>query len=143
MHGAVWYIKHKERDRNLIIKTTGAPHAVPIKINIEEQIMIYPVREKPILKDTYRNLYNIFANINENIYVGIGYSFRDYGVNSALSDMLERNPRFQMFVVNPDSNVINNFPDIKKYKHRFHLVEREFGKEETINELWNKMKPLL
>ena len=46
LHGAIWYFKQGLE----IIKTIMDPNDIPILIKIREQIMIYPTKEKPILR---------------------------------------------------------------------------------------------
>jgi len=73
-------------------------------------MMIYPVGEKPILREPYYSFYSIFKEQPWNILIAIGHSFRDEPVNTAILERLEtRTIRTKLIVVNPDpEKVIRN-----------------------------------
>lgn len=109
LHGSIWQFNQGDR----IIQTVTDPEDSPLEISVGEQMMIYPVGEKPILRDPYYSFYSLFKEQPWNILVAIGYSFRDTPVNTAILDRLETRPspvpKPRLIVVNPDpEKVIEN-----------------------------------
>ena len=116
LHGAIWYFKQGSR----IVQTTNDPKDLPIDIQIAEQIMIYPTKEKPVLRKPYYDFFRAFKEQVWNTLIVIGYSFRDEPVNTILSEQLERTKNPSIFIVDPNANkVAENFPNYRKYKKTF------------------------
>lgn len=140
LHGAIWYFKQGSR----IVQTTNDPKDLPIDIQIAEQIMIYPTKEKPILRKPYYDFFRAFKDQVWNALIVIGYSFRDEPVNTILFEQLARTKNAQIFIIDPNANkVAENFPDFRKYKEHFHNVTIEFGKQGYEKELFQAIVPHL
>ena len=103
LHGSIWQFKQGDR----IIQTISEPKSLPLNISVGEQMMIYPIGEKPILQDPYFSLYSIFKEQPWNILIAIGYSFRDEPVNVAILERLgcPDIPRAKLVIVNPHADL--------------------------------------
>ena len=126
LHGSIWQFKQEDR----IIQTVSSPKSLPLNISVGEQMMIYPVGEKPILREPYYSFYSIFKEQPWNILIAIGHSFRDEPVNTAILERLETRPppRAKLIVVNPDpEKVIRNLgPGASKLDQRIIRVRGHF-----------------
>ena len=140
LHGAIWYFKQGSK----IIETTNDPDKIPVQIEIGEQIMIYPTKEKPILRQPHYHFYKTFKEQEWNCLVVIGYSFRDEPVNTTILEQLESREDCTVFVVNPEADeVVQNLPGYERYKTHFHLVPIEFGKKGYQDEFFNAIRPTI
>lgn len=135
LHGSIWQFRYG----NNIFKTVEDPKAISsIPVRIEEQMMIYPTGEKPILHYPYYGFYHVFRTQKWNNLIAIGYSFRDDPVNIAILENLARVKQSKLIVVNPrPTKVIQNLgtPAISKFDERIIPVEGEFGCENTFEKL--------
>jgi len=133
LHGAIWQFKQGDK----IIKTIDNPRISSVSIKIDEQMMIYPVGEKPILRDPYYTFYKIFTEQTWNKMIAIGYSFRDEPVNVGILENLQRNHRATLIVVNPKpEEIIENFGKLDNEIHnRIIPVKGEFGKDAVFKKL--------
>ena len=139
LHGASWYFKQGSR----IIKTTIDPKSKDILTDSEigEQIMIYPTKEKPILRKPHYDFFKTFKELIWNFLIVIGYSFRDEPVNTILSEQLQSATKSIVFMVNPHAEeIVRNFPGYKKFAPRFHNINIEFGKKGYESEFFSTMK---
>jgi hypothetical protein len=94
-----------------------------------EQLMIYPVYEKHISQDPYFSLHYYFRyllHIN-NVYVIIGFSFRDPSINNAFRDALISKPASRMIVVNSNRKVIEKRVNEIFPKDKIEFIEDRFG----------------
>jgi len=142
LHGAIWYFKQGSR----IIKTTRDPKSKDILTNSEigEQIMIYPTKEKPILRKPYYDFFKAFKEQVWNVLVVIGYSFRDEPVNTILLEQLQSATNPHVFVVNPHAaDIVKIFPGYEGYAPCFHNITIEFGKKGYETEFFSAIKPYL
>jgi len=80
LHGSIWQFEYEDE----LIKTNMDPNFFPVDYSVGEEMMIYPTREKEILNWKYYHFYNLFASIEWNKLLIIGYSFRDEPVNTAI-----------------------------------------------------------
>lgn len=104
LHGSLWHFKKKNGD---IIQTVSYPESLSdIDFSIKENLIIYPVGEKPILQHPYFTFYKLFQEQPWNTLVVIGYSFRDDPVNLAIIERLKSSfpPKKKLIVVNRDVN---------------------------------------
>jgi hypothetical protein len=90
--------------------------------------MVYPIYEKHVSQDPYFSLYSYFRRLlyHRDIYIVIGYSFRDPSINNAFRDALRNKSESRMIIVNRKKTSIlkrveENFP-IEKVD----IIEKEF-----------------
>ncbi|MCK4424723.1 SIR2 family protein, partial [Candidatus Bathyarchaeota archaeon] len=134
LHGSIWQYKY-ESD---IFKTIEDPKTSSIPVRIEEEMLIYPTGEKPILRYPYYNFYNVFKMQRWQKLVVIGYSFRDDPVNNAIIENLEKTPYSILIVINPDpEKVIKNMeaPALSGINDRIIPVKGRFGTPEVFQKL--------
>lgn len=136
LHGAIWQFKQADK----IIKTTVDPksHLCPIPIEVDEQMMIYPTGEKPILRDPYYVFYKIFKAQKWSKMIAIGYSFRDDPVNIAVLENLDKVKEANLIVVDPCAeNVVQNLGNLalSRYNDRIIRVQGNFEDEWIFDEL--------
>jgi len=134
LHGSIWQYKYK----NNIFKTIEDPKTSSIPVKIEEEMMIYPTGEKPVLRYPYYDFYNVFKMQRWEKLIVIGYSFRDDPVNTAIIENLKRTEQSILIVVNPiPEKVIHNLGTsaISEFDDRIISVEGEFGDEKTFKKL--------
>lgn len=146
LHGSIWHFKRE----NEVFKTITDPKHSPIPIKIDEQMMIYPIGEKPILKKPYYLFYDIFKSQIWGKMVAIGYSFRDIPVNIAILENLEYVKDSILIVVNPHAEeVIKNLgTSWEKFDNRIIRMNEKFGDERMYKRLllaigvksWNQYK---
>lgn len=140
LHGAIWYFKQGFE----IIKTINDPKNIPFQLEIGEQMMIYPTKEKPILRQPYSFFYEAFKDQQWNCLIVIGYSFRDDPVNTVILEQLEKGDDCQIYLIDPEADeTVYNFPNYEQYASRFHLIPIEFGKKGYEDEFYNAIDPAL
>jgi len=124
LHGSIWQFWFRDQ----IIKTIDDPDKSTLPIEREREMMIYPSKEKPILRNPYFMFYNVFKSELWNRLVVIGYSFRDDPVNTAILDNMMTNPRSRIIIVDPQAdNLVENMPeDLQKLNKegRFTLIRK-------------------
>ncbi len=142
LHGSIWMYKQA----NKIIRTINAPDALPIKISVGDQMMIYPVGEKPILREPYYSFYSIFKEQPWSVLVAIGYSFRDEPVNLAILERLRAmdKPKPKLIVINPEAEkVVENLGlSDKELRQRIIRINMPFELE-NIDDLVENIKMAL
>jgi hypothetical protein len=133
LHGSIWQYKQE----NAIFKTNEDPLSLSIPVKIEEEMMIYPTGEKPILKYPYYEFHNMFRIQKWQVLVVIGYSFRDEPVNVAMVENMCRVKDPLMIVVDPEAeNVIQNLGiSASKFNNRIIRIPEEFGKPDMYYKL--------
>jgi len=140
LHGSIWQFRQKDR----IIQTIADPKSLPLKVSVGEQMMIYPVGEKPILQEPYYSFYSIFKEQPWNVLIAIGYSFRDEPVNIAILEKLkaQQSPKPKLIVVNPnaESAIKNLGPEVSKLDRRIIRIEEHFT---DSKDLFAKLKVAL
>jgi hypothetical protein len=116
LHGSIdWWLR--DRDNQIVLREN------PESFRGERypgQIMVYPIYEKYISQDPYFSLYSYFRRLlySRDIYIVIGYSFRDPSINNAFRDALRNKSESRMIIVNPNkTNILKrveeNFPATK------------------------------
>jgi hypothetical protein len=103
-----------------------------------DQVMVYPAYEKYISEDPYFSLYYYFRyllHIN-NVYIVIGFSFRDLSINNAFRDALLNKPASRMVIINSDDRIkkraCNIFP-----KNKIDFIKARFGEKIVPSEIKN------
>lgn len=132
LHGSIdWWIRF--RDNNVVSRES--PFSLFGETYLRRQ-MIYPVYDKHISEDPFSYLFNYFLKILKyhEVYVVVGFSFRDPSINNAFRDALSRRSETRMIVVNRNSEGVRNrlgiFPNDK-----LDVIQIPFGEGELINEL--------
>ncbi len=138
LHGSIRQFSREEG----IIKTTIDPtsEALPYKINVEREMMIYPTKEKDILIQPFFSFFRTFKSITWSKLLVIGYSFRDEPINTAILENMIRNDKSRLIVINPNADdVVENLYsnssrklNWKIPKHRLFKKSGKFGTEEVI-----------
>lgn len=143
LHGSInWWIR--DRDKRIVERNEGQP----IKISLmgetyNDQLMIYPIYEKYVSEDPYFSLYYYFRKLLywNDLYVVIGYSFRDQSINNAFADALRRKENSRLMIVNSNKkNIesrINHY--FSTWMDKVKIVEARFGD----NNLFPKLKDVL
>lgn len=133
LHGSIWQFKQGNR----IIKTIEDPKKSSLDIKIDEEMLIYPIGEKPMLKNPYYSFYKIFKEQEWFRMIAIGYSFRDEPVNIAIAENLGKVEDATLIVLNPEpEKVIQNFgPVASRFDDRIIRVPGEFGDERVLERL--------
>ena len=133
LHGSIWQFKQENR----IIKTIEDPKKSSLNIKIDEQMMIYPVGEKPILKNPYYAFHEIFKEQRWRKMIVIGYSFRDDPVNIAILEVLEKVKDATLIVVNPYAEtVIKNLGSwAQTFNNRIIRISEKLGDESMLKKL--------
>lgn len=91
--------------------------------------MIYPVYEKHISRDPYFALHYYFRyllHIND-VYLVIGFSFRDPSINNAFRDALINKATSRMIIVNSNRKAIRKRVDEIFPKEKIDFIENQFG----------------
>jgi hypothetical protein len=132
LHGSIdWWIR--ERDGKTV------PRECTESLMGERstrRYMIYPIYEKHVTLEPYASLYNHFRKwlSYDEVYIAIGYSFRDPSINNAFSDALNRNNGSRLIIINRSPcrivNRIRIFP-----ANRIDIIRAEFGHQNLIQEL--------
>jgi len=133
LHGSIWQFKQGNR----IIKTIEDPKKSSLDIKIDEEMLIYPIGEKPMLRNPYYSFYKIFKEQEWLRMVAIGYSFRDEPVNIAIAENLEKAKGATLIVLNPDpEKVLQNFGSAAStFDDSIIRVSGKFGDEKVFERL--------
>ena len=133
LHGSIWQFRQGER----IIKTIEDPLKSSLDIKVDEQMMIYPVGEKPILKDPYYTFYEILKEQRWTKMIVIGYSFRDDPVNLAIVENLEKVKNATLIVINPRAErVIENLgPWARTFNNRLIRISKRLDDKDVFQRL--------
>lgn len=138
LHGSIdWWVRRS--DRQIIQRE----HAKSLRgERYPEQIMVYPVYEKHISQDPYFSLHYYFRNLlyYNDVYLVIGFSFRDPSINNAFRDALINKPASRMIVVssnkkNIEKRLNDNFP-----KGKIDFVESQFGDNDLPSQIKDRLK---
>lgn len=138
LHGSIdWWIR--QRDNRIMARE------YPVSLmgkNYNARQMVYPIYDKKVSENPYAYLYSYFRkllNIHD-VYIVIGYSFRDNSINNAFKDFLQQKPTSRMIIVNRNPKSIANrimkvFPN-----NRIDIIERPFGDFNLLDDLKDIVK---
>lgn len=139
LHGSIYEYKYE----NNIFKTIEDPEKSDIPVRIQEKMVIYPTKEKPILKYPYYDFYEVFRGQKWIKLVAVGYSFRDDPVNNAILANLEKVDRSILIVVNPNpKEVIQNLGTLalSQFDDRIIPIQGKLVDEEVFQDLEDAVK---
>lgn len=134
LHGSIWQFYDKGKFCKAILAPERLPHK---RLRIIERMMIYPVGEKPILREPYYTFYKIFKEQPWGLMVAIGHSFRDLPINIAVLENLQNRSTSKLIIV--DRSPKKAFKNLgvmdQKLSERIICVEGKFGEPETFKKL--------
>ncbi len=132
LHGSIdWWIR--SRDNKVVARES--PTSLVGETYLRRQ-MIYPVYDKHVSEDPSSYLFNYFRKMlnYHDVYVVIGFSFRDSSINNAFRNALNRRSEARMVIVNrTPQNIRNNIMDFPNDK--LDVISRPFGNNELLEEL--------
>ncbi len=133
LHGSLYQYKYEDS----IFKTLEAPEKLSTKTIIQENMMIYPTQEKSMLKYPYHNFYSMFKAQAWTKLIAIGYSFRDYPINTAIIENLDKNRNSNLIILNtdPESAISNLGNLVQKFRNRIIPTKGKFGDEAVFMKL--------
>lgn len=134
LHGSIWQFYDKGKFCKAILDPEQLPHR---KLKIKERMMIYPVGEKPILREPYYTFYKIFKEQPWRVMVAVGHSFRDLPVNVAVLENLQNRSTSKLIIVdrNPEKAFKNLGVKEQKLSERIIRVKGKFGEPKTFKKL--------
>lgn len=134
LHGSIdWRIRDTDRmivKRDFPYSLSGSP--------ANEQVMIYPIYEKRLSQEFYFTMYHYFKRLLDfqEIYLIIGYSFRDNSINDAFYNALKNKKSSRMIVVTKNKQVINHVNTLfKEFKRKISIIESKFGDKDLHKKL--------
>lgn len=126
LHGSIdWRIR--DIDKRIIRRDTSYSHR---GLTAKEPLMIYPIYEKKLAEKFFYSMYYYFKRIlrHHEIYVIIGYSFRDNSINEAFRYALQDYPSSRMIVVTTNNTVINRINTVfSEYSNKIEIIRTRFG----------------
>lgn len=129
LHGSIdWAI----RDDGQIVQKEGLDSFYGERYT--GRLMVYPIYEKHVSKDPSSSLFICFRNLlsRSNVFIVIGYSFRDQSINNAFLDALLEDRKKRIIIVNTDETVMSRvqFPESQT-----NLIPTPFGDSETTDHI--------
>ena len=141
LHGSIF--QFLKGDQMIKTKLDPSSKALPFKINVGSEMMIYPTREKDVLIEPYFSFFSTFKNINWSKLLVIGYSFRDEPINNAIIERMKIDENSQLIVIDPkvEEVVDNLYSNISPSlvwtipNHRLFKYQGKFGSSEVYEYL--------
>lgn len=102
------------------------------------QLMIYPIFDNKISDEFYFTFYYLFKRIllKQDIYLIVGYSFRDQSINDDLYFGLKYNTSSRMIVTTTNKTVIDRInKTFEKVQSKIDFLDSRFGNEDFIEKL--------
>jgi SIR2-like domain len=132
LHGSIdWWIRNND------MKIVPREHPFSLMGEAyDKRLMIYPVYDKKVSRQPFASLYNYFRALLQihDVYIIVGYSFRDQSINDAFIDSLLKNEGSRIVIINrrPDRimNKIQDFPH-----NKIDVIKIPFGEDALISEL--------
>lgn len=134
LHGSLYQYKFE----NSIFKTLEAPEKLSTKTIIQENMMIYPTQEKSMLKYPYHNFYSLFRAQEWTKLIAIGYSFRDYPINIAIIENLNKVNDSSLVIINRNpEKALSNLGKLalSKFDNRIIPIKGKFGDDTVFTKL--------
>lgn len=138
LHGSIWQFLQN----NNMIKTKVDPNSSPLPytIEVDQEMMIYPTRQKDILNHQYFPFFQCFKNISWTKLLVIGYSFRDDVINNAILENM-RLKESQLIIVNPNcdkvlDNLYGSLPEHVEWRipeYRLFKYDGYFGNDDVFD----------
>ena len=126
LHGSIdWRIR--DHDKKIIRRDTSYSHK---GITAKEPLMIYPIYEKKLAEKFFYSMYYYFKKIlrHHEIYLIIGYSFRDNSINEAFHYGLQDNSSTRMIVVTTNEIVIQRINTLfSDCINKIQIIKTRFG----------------
>lgn len=134
LHGSIWQFYYKGKFCKALLDPEHLPHR---RLRIKERMMIYPVGEKPFLREPYYTFYKIFKEQPWRVMVAVGHSFRDLPVNVAVLENLQDHTTSKLIIVdrNPKKAFKNLEVKNSKLGERVIRVKGKFGDPITFKRL--------
>jgi len=135
LHGSIDWIKIGNDVSESPILATRGDRTIDGE-EIEDELMIYPGKGKDIWRDPLFDLFWFFRKDLEftKFCLVIGYSFRDHSINNIFFDVVKRNPRLEIILLDPDAKDIVD-KCLGPIKDNVIPIEGEFGDEKIFEEL--------
>ena len=125
LHGSInWWIRNRDR------KVVQRDSSNSLSGETYERFRVYPIYEKYVSQDpAIFALYNYFKDIlrYHDIYIVIGYSFRDPAINNAFKQGLDSNPNKRLLIVNPNPDHIIDRIRTMFPNDKIDIIEHRFG----------------
>jgi hypothetical protein len=134
LHGSIDW-RFRDDDGLIVQRDTGIAMSGR---NATQQNMIYPIFDKKISNQFYFTFYLEFKRIllQSEIYLIIGYSFRDPSVNDAFKFALSKIEDSRMIVVSTNQNVIKRVRSIYgSLEGKVDILQSRFGDPDLIDKL--------
>jgi hypothetical protein len=140
LHGSIdwWRRSESGREDKIVLRENSKSYR---HVKYPEQLMVYPIYEKHISRDPWFSLYCYFWRqlYRQDIYIVIGYSFRDPSINNAFGDALRYQSGSRMIIVNRNKTNILKRVEESFPRSKVEIIETEFGN----NNLKSKLKEAL
>jgi hypothetical protein len=137
LHGSIdWWIRS---DNKIILRETSSSLR---RERYRNRLMIYPVYDKHVAQDPFFSLYYYFKYLLlfHEVYLVIGYSFRDPAINYAFREALINKTSSRMIIVTPNVKKIRDKASKNFPSGTFDLIEGSFGDEDLISKLVEKLE---
>ena len=125
LHGSInWWIRNRD------LKVVQRDSSNSLSGETYERFRVYPIYEKYVSQDpAIFALYNYFKDIlrYHDIYIVIGYSFRDPAINNAFKQGLDSNPNKRLLIVNPNPDHIIDRIRTMFPNDKIDIIEHRFG----------------
>ena len=133
LHGSInWWIR--KRDRQVVRR--DSPNS--LSSETYEHFMVYPIYEKYVSQDpTIFALYDYFRDILQyhDIYIVIGYSFRDPAINNAFKQGLDYNANKRLIIINPNPDLVKARIRTMFPNEKIDVIECKFGDDSLYSNL--------
>jgi SIR2-like domain len=131
LHGSIdWWVRSRDG-----LVTTRESDVSLFGEKYSNRVMIYPAYEKKVSREPFASLHTYFSKIlqSDDVYIVIGYSFRDQSINDSFLDALTDDKK-RMIIVNPGRKKIRS--KLRSFPlERIDVILRPFGDSELFNDL--------